>query len=285
MLYFVGLGLGDAKDITVKGLEVVKKCKRVYLEAYTAILTVGKDALEEFYGREIILADRDMVETNSDEILSGAEEEDVAFLVVGDPFGATTHTDLVLRAKEKALDYRVVHNASIMNACGCCGLQLYNFGETVSIVFWTDTWKPDSYYDKIKSNRDRNMHTLCLLDIKMKEQTIENLMKGRKIFEPPRFMTVKQASEQLLEIVENKRQEGEDSLAFTEDTVCVGLSRVGSDAQRIVSATLQEMTQIDLGEPLHSLIIPGEMHSLERDMLLQFAISDKTKNILSSLCI
>lgn len=73
--------------------------------------------------------------------------------------------------------------------------------------------------------------------------------------------------------------------AFTEDTVCVGLSRVGSDAQRIVSATLQEMTQIDLGEPLHSLIIPGEMHSLERDMLLQFAISDKTKNILSSVCI
>lgn len=285
MLFFVGLGLGDAKDITVKGLEVVKKCKRVYLEAYTSILTVGKDALEEFYGREIILADRDMVETNSDEILSGADEEDVAFLVVGDPFGATTHTDLVLRAKEKGLDYRVVHNASIMNACGCCGLQLYNFGETVSIVFWTDTWKPDSYYDKIKSNRDRNMHTLCLLDIKMKEQTIENLMKGRKIFEPPRFMTVKQASEQLLEIVENKRQEGDNSLAFTEDTVCVGLSRVGSDAQRIVSATLQEMTQIDLGEPLHSLIIPGEMHSLERDMLLQFAISDKTKNILSSICI
>lgn len=285
MLFLVGLGLGDAKDITVKGLEVVKKCKRVYLEAYTSILTVGKDALEEFYGREIILADRDMVETNSDEILSGAEEEDVAFLVVGDPFGATTHTDLVLRAKEKGLDYRVVHNASIMNACGCCGLQLYNFGETVSIVFWTDTWKPDSYYDKIKSNRDRNMHTLCLLDIKMKEQTIENLMKGRKIFEPPRFMTVKQASEQLLEIVENKRQEGDNSLAFTEDTVFVGLSRVGSDAQRIVSAILQEMTQIDLGEPLHSLIIPGEMHSLERDMLLQFAISDKTKNILSSICI
>lgn len=45
MLFLVGLGLGDDKDITVKGLEVVKKCKRVYLEAYTSILTVGKDAL------------------------------------------------------------------------------------------------------------------------------------------------------------------------------------------------------------------------------------------------
>jgi precorrin-2 methylase len=31
MLYFIGLGLGDAKDITVKGLEIVKSCSRVYL--------------------------------------------------------------------------------------------------------------------------------------------------------------------------------------------------------------------------------------------------------------
>lgn len=41
--------------------------------------------------------------------------------------------------------------------------QLYNFGETVSIVFWTDTWRPESFYDKIKKNRDLGMHTLCLL--------------------------------------------------------------------------------------------------------------------------
>lgn len=45
MLYFIGLGLGDAKDISVKGLEAIKKCKRVYLEAYTSLLTVGKESL------------------------------------------------------------------------------------------------------------------------------------------------------------------------------------------------------------------------------------------------
>lgn len=45
MLYLVGLGLGDAKDITVKGLEAVRRCRRVYLEAYTSVLTVGKEAL------------------------------------------------------------------------------------------------------------------------------------------------------------------------------------------------------------------------------------------------
>ncbi len=38
MLYLIGLGLCDPSDITVKGLEVVKKASRVYLEAYTSIL-------------------------------------------------------------------------------------------------------------------------------------------------------------------------------------------------------------------------------------------------------
>jgi diphthine synthase len=42
---------------------------------------------ENFYGKELIVADRDLVETGSDEILKGAEKENVSLLVVGDPFG------------------------------------------------------------------------------------------------------------------------------------------------------------------------------------------------------
>ena len=45
MLYLVGLGLADETDITVKGLEVVKRAERVYLEAYTSILLVNKEKL------------------------------------------------------------------------------------------------------------------------------------------------------------------------------------------------------------------------------------------------
>ena len=45
----------------------------------------------------------------------------------------------------------------------CNYFQLYNFGETVSIVFWTESWRPESFFDKIKKNKDNNMHTLCLL--------------------------------------------------------------------------------------------------------------------------
>lgn len=145
----------------------------------------------------MIIADRDMVETQSDEILHNAATEDVSLLVVGDPFGcvlytpcprgriltmlvnirATTHTDIVLRARALNIPVRVIHNASIMNAMGACGLQLYNFGQTVSLVFFTETWKPDSFYDRVKENVQLGMHTLLLLDIKVKEQSEENMAR------------------------------------------------------------------------------------------------------------
>ena len=70
-----------------------------------------------------------------------------------------------MRAKELGIPVKSIHNASIMNAIGCCGLQLYNYGQAVSIVFFTETWKPDSFYDRIKQNRDLGLHTLCLLGI------------------------------------------------------------------------------------------------------------------------
>ncbi|GFO10836.1 diphthine methyl ester synthase-like [Plakobranchus ocellatus] len=282
MFYLIGLGLGDASDITVKGLEVVRRAKRVYLEAYTSILTVGKEALESFYGREVILADRDMVEQSSDDLMADAEENDVAFLVVGDPLGATTHTDLILRAVEKGLEYCVIHNASIMNAIGCCGLQLYNYGETISIVFWEKDWKPESFYDKILVNRERGMHTLCLLDIKMKEQTIENLMKGRPIYEPPRFLSASQACQQLLDIVNRRDDDKKTHSDLTPTTVCVAVARVGASDQKIAVATLEEMCTVDMGNPLHSLVIPGHMHPLEVQMLKLFAVSDHVRNILEA---
>lgn len=168
MLYIVGLGLGDEKDITLRGLEAVQKSQSVYVEAYTSLLSFGISSdgistLEKLYGKSVTVADREMVEEKADAMLSQAQNSNVAFLVVGDPFGATTHTDLVVRAKQMGVDVKVIHNASVMNAIGVCGLQLYRYGETVSIPFFTETWRPDSFYEKIKRNRDLGLHTLCLL--------------------------------------------------------------------------------------------------------------------------
>ncbi|KAM0736065.1 Diphthine methyl ester synthase [Formica fusca] len=277
MFYIIGLGLGDAKDVTVKGFEIINKCDRVFLESYTSILTVQREALEEFYGCSLITADRELVESGADKILPRSEDEDVAFLVVGDPFGATTHTDLILRAKEKNIKVKVIHNSSILTAVGCCGLQLYSYGETISIPYWTDTWQPDSFYEKIASNRQRGLHTLCLLDIKVKEPTLESILKKKREYMPPRFMSVNEAANQLIAILDNKIQDGQKDLAFTHQSLAVGLARIGCEDQHIIACSLQDMTRIDLGPPLHCLVIPAEkLHPLEIEFLTQY-ILDKSQ--------
>ncbi|GAA5801245.1 diphthine synthase [Helicostylum pulchrum] len=276
MLYVIGLGLGDEKDITVKGLEAVKSSSRIYLEAYTSILTIGKEKLEEYYGKEVVIADREMVESESDVILADADKVDVSFLVVGDPYGATTHTDLVIRARELNIPVKVIHNASIMNAIGACGLQLYNFGQTISIVFFTETWRPDSFYDRVKENHQIGLHTLCLLDIKVKEQSIENMTRGRLIYEPPRYMTVNEAVEQLLEI-EEKRDEG----ICKPDSLAIGCARIGTDTQKIVAGTLEELVNVDFGGPLHSLVLIGSrMHEMEAEFVKEYAYNLDTFNAI-----
>ena len=165
MLYLVGLGLGGPDDITVKGLEIVKKAKRVYLDGYTSVMSCGREHLEKTYGCKINLLHRTEIEDDeaAEKIFEGANIDDVVFLVVGDPLGATTHTDLILRARKKNISYKIVHNASIMNAVSSCGLQLYRFGKTVSIPYWTDDWRPESFIDGILCNKQNDLHTLCLL--------------------------------------------------------------------------------------------------------------------------
>ncbi|KAI4790538.1 hypothetical protein KUCAC02_034569 [Chaenocephalus aceratus] len=96
-------------------------------------------------------------------------------------------------------------------------------------------------------------------DIKVKEQSVENMMRGKKIFEPPRFMTV----------------------GVTEDTVCVGVARLGADDQLIRTGTLRQLLSCDLGEPLHSLVVTGHLHPLEVDMLRVNAEPDALKDLKS----
>mmetsp|Transcript_17169 Transcript_17169/g.25421 ORF Transcript_17169/g.25421 Transcript_17169/m.25421 type:complete len:275 (+) Transcript_17169:40-864(+) len=268
VLFFVGLGLGNEKDITLRGLEAVKTSSKVYLERYTSVLGVDKSALEKLYGKPILYADRETVESNAETIFEKAEVDDVAFLVVGDPLCATTHTDLMIRAKQRNIAVEVIHNTSIMGAVASCGLQLYNFGQTVSLCLWDKDldWTPSSYYEKIKYNIEGGMHTLCLLDIKMKEPDFSEMSKGRIKYMSPQFMNVNQALSQLLE-VEEERKEG----VITNDTLVVGLARVGQPSQKIISGKIKDMIGIDFGPPLHSLIIVGNTHPLEREALEMFS--------------
>jgi diphthine synthase len=134
-----------------------------------------------------------MVELESDEMVRNADKVDVAFLVVGDPLGlvdelwssrckpltsrATTHTDLLLRCSQLNIPTTTIHNASILTALGSTGLQMYNFGQTLSLVFYTETWTPQSWYDRLEENLRIGMHTLVLVDIKVREQSEENMAR------------------------------------------------------------------------------------------------------------
>ena len=181
VLYLIGLGLGDETDITLKGLNALRSCQHVYLEHYTAILTaITPQHLQQTYNcSPIQIADRELVESAADNtLILPALTANVALLVVGDPFAATTHHDLVLRAEAAGVEVQVVHNASIVNAVAVTGLQLYSFGQIVSVPFFREGWRPDSFYDKVGVNVRAGLHTMCLLDIKVKEQTADNIAKS-----------------------------------------------------------------------------------------------------------
>ena len=243
----IGIGLNDEKDITVKGLDYVRKADKVFLESYTSILQVPVSKLEEFYGCKVILANREMVEKNSDKILD--VDSDVAFLVIGDVFSATTHTDLKHRAMKKGISVEIVNNASVLNAVGITGLELYKFGKTTSIPFPEKGFEPETPYNVIKDNG--NMHTLVLLDLRPSED---------------KFMTVNDAITYLL-MVEEKREEG----VFFSDKKCIGIARLGGDVV-IKYGKARNLIKEDFGKAPHCLIIPGKLHFVEEEALEKFKI-------------
>ncbi len=57
VLYVIGLGLGDERDITLRGLDAVKACESIYLEHYTSVFAgLDKARLEALYEKPVILA-------------------------------------------------------------------------------------------------------------------------------------------------------------------------------------------------------------------------------------
>lgn len=86
-------------------------------------------------------------------------------------------------------------------------------------------------------------------------------------------MSCAEASKQLMDILIQKRigSNPKIELAYTENSLCIGVARVGHDTQKIVTCTLDEMCGKDLGPPLHSLVLPSNnMHPLERNYVLYY---------------
>lgn len=238
-LYLIGIGLADEKDITLKGLEAVKSSKHVFLEYYTSSLQCSKEQLEAFYGKEIILADRDMIESRiEDEILSKAKDCAVSLLVVGDPFSATTHVDIMQRARSLGIDVNVINNASVLTAVGIIGLELYKYGKTTSIPFHNQNVKAP--IEVLNMNLETGLHTLFLLDLDPKGG---------------RFMAIPEACRYLMDA------------GVEGDTMCVGVAGLGTLKPDIRYKQIKEMAGQDFSLVPQSLVIPGKLHFVEEEAL------------------
>lgn len=248
MLVLIGLGLWDEKDLNLKGIEEAKLCDLFYLDGYTSkLFGARKETLEKVFEKPIQIADRQFIE--SGEILNYAKSNKVCLLVGGDPMIATTHTDLLLRAKEKGVLTKVVHNTSIYSAIADTGLQMYKFGKSATVAFWEENFKPTSFYDTVAENKRRGLHTLLFLDIKAEEG---------------RYMTANEAIDLLLEIEKDRQKK------VVEKSDVIVCCRMGSPNQLIKYGQAGILRKFDFGQPLHILIVPGKLHEMEERFLSQF---------------
>lgn len=240
VLHIIGLGLKNEQSVTKEGHDLIQTADVIYLETYTSILTnASKEDLEQYYGKEIIPANRELVESG-EEILENAAEKNVALLVVGDPFSATTHIDIYNRAKEKGIEANIVNNVSILNAIGIVGLELYKYGKITSVPF--DNENVTTPYDVFKMNKCNGLHTLFLLDLHPEEN---------------KFMSCKQAADYLI-------AKGLDP----EETV-ISCAQIGGSAPIIKVSKAQEVEQTNVFP--QCLIIPGELHFVEEEFIMRYA--------------
>ena len=252
MLTFVGLGLWDEKDVSLRGLEAIRDADEVYAEWYTAHLGgAAPDKLTAFYGKRVAFLDRDPLE-RGDALLEAARSRDVVLLAVGDSMTATTHVELRVRAAQLGIPTRVVHGASIATAAaGLLGLTSYKFGRATTIVFPDGNYFPTSPYDVVRDNRARGLHTLCLLDLRAAEG---------------RYMTASEGAALLLRM-ERERGEG----ALPEDAEAYALARAGSPDPGVWRGRLADLARHDFGAPLHTLVVPGKLQHFEEDAVRELA--------------
>ena len=240
MLYIIGLGIGDEKDISLKGIEACKKSKEVFAELYTAKWQGDLSKLGKIIGKKIHVLERNDLEENSQKFVKNAKSQDVALLVPGDPLTATTHINLLMDAKKLGVKTRVIHSSSILTAVAETGLNLYNFGRTATVARAEKAYAPTSFYDAGVANKKLGMHTLFLLDVDM--DTREGL--------------------EILLDIEKKKKKG----LLRPDEKIIIASNLGTENGIIKFDEVENLMKKNLPPPA-VLIIPGKLHFVEQEYL------------------
>ncbi len=259
---FIGLGLNDETDISLKGLKEIKKSDKIYAEFYTAkLFGTNLKKMEKLMGKKINILEREEVE-KGDKIINDAKNNHVVFLSCGDSMSATTHIDLRLRSINQGIETDIIHGSSIFTAvAGLLGLQQYKFGRTTTLGFPDGDYFPISPYDVIKKNKEIGLHSLVLLDIQVDKNKFMSVNEGVEIFEK----------------MENKVGEG----VFNSDSLICAVARAGSLNPILKADYLKNIKKIDFGPPLHTIVVPGSLHFLEIESLEK--IADLPKDLSQKL--
>ena len=260
-LVFIGLGLYDEKDISLRGLGELKEADAVFAEFYTSLMPgFSVQKLEEMIGKEVRVVSRRVLEEEDGLIIfEAAKKGKAAFLVQGDPMIATTHVDLRISAEKRGIKTRVIHGASVVSAVrGISGLQNYKFGKAVTIPFSEKGFVSETPYKVILENKKRGLHTMCYLDIKAEEQ---------------RYLTVNEALQTLLELEKQKKEQVATSM-----TLVIGVARAGSPEPIVKAGYLEDVIAYDFWAPPHTLIFPGKLHFMEAEVLI--ALADAPQEVM-----
>ena len=157
---------------------------------------------------------------------------------------------------EEAKTQDVALGSSILSSApAISGLQGYKFGKVTTIPFPDYNFYPKSPYEAIEENLAMNLHTLVLLDIQAHKD---------------RYMTINQGLEYLMSIKKDLDREG----AITEDTLAMGIARVGSKDVIVKAGKISELIDYDFGGPLHCIVIPSKLHIVEAEYLVEIAGAD-----------
>jgi len=167
---------------------------------------------------------------------------------------STTHVDLRLRAADRGIGTRVVHGTTAeAAAASLTGLQNYRFGKATTLPFsyaHGGEGVPGSVLETIADNRQRGLHTIVYLDIKV------GIGPEGPDPDHEEYMRADRAAERL---------------SAELDAVGVVVARAGSETPVVAADRLSALADREFGEPLHLLVVPGDLHVLERDALSKLA--------------
>jgi diphthine synthase len=271
MLNLIGIGY-KKEDISLEALEIIKNSDEIFLEYYTSFYESKFEELEELFGKKITISDRNLIETEIEEkIINPSKTKNISLLVIGDPLIATTHTDLLLRAKENKVETKIIHNVSIGNFITRTGLQFYKFGKITSIPFFSEKFMPRTPFLIYLDNHRIGAHSLFLLDL---NPSNDFAYKGNEL-----YLKAHKALNFLIKIpkimIENEEIEEKDSISIDLETPAIICSKLGFKEEKILYGQIGELISLDkhlnLPPPL-CIIIPGDMHEMEEKYLEQFKI-------------